>query len=55
MGSLAGAKYLELLENDLTDDVRLDIRQNIYFQHDDAFTDLSSVLINHLNNRFPQR
>lgn len=53
---LTGARYLEFLENNLTDlldDVPLDIRQNMYFQHDGAPAHFSRVVINHLNNRFP--
>lgn len=55
---LTGARYLEFLENNLTDlldDVPLDIRQNMYFQHDGAPAHFSRVVINHLNNRFPHR
>jgi hypothetical protein len=57
-GRLTGELYLQFLENqlrDLLDDVPLEIRQNMYFQHDGAPAHYSRVVRDCLNNRFPHR
>ena len=57
-GNLTGAMYLHFLQNELPlllEDVSLETRGRMYFQHDGAPAHFSRAVRDHLNQYFPER
>lgn len=57
-GSLTGVRYLDFLQNtlpELLENVPLNIRQNMWFQHDGAPAHSTLAVRNFLNNTYPGR
>ena len=57
-GLLTGQRYLQFLREELPpllEDVPLDIRQGMYFQHDGALPHFSREVVNYLNRTFTER
>ena len=56
--NLNGAMYLQFLQNDLLgliEDINLQTRRDMWFQHDSAPAHSAGVVRDYLNERFPQR
>ena len=55
---MTGDSYLHFLQNDLPEqleDVPLDTRRHMYLQHDGATIHYTRMVIQHLNNTYPNR